>query len=159
MRIGIVLGAAVRSDGTASPTLELRVRHGVELFQAGKIDRLCLTGGIGAAGPAEAEVAAALARALGVPDAALTLEATSADTNGNIAHALPVLPPDAALTLVSSRWHLPRAWLIARLHGRSAALSGPRGTAGPVRTAAAIAREICAVPLSVLRAVGSARGS
>ncbi len=151
MRVAIVLGAAVRPDGSASPTLDLRVRHGVALFHAGGIDRLCLTGGIGAEGAAEAEVAAALARALGVPDAALIVEATSADTNGNIARALPLLPPGTALTLVSNRWHLPRAWLIARLYGHRTALSGPRGTAGMARTAAAIAREVCAVPVSVFR--------
>lgn len=155
-RVAIVLGAAVRPDGTPSPTLALRVRRGVALWRAGRVDRLCLTGGIGLHGAAEAEVAAALARALGVPQAALILEASSVDTNGNIARALPLLPPGAVLTLVSNRWHLPRAWLIARLHGHRAGLCGPRGRAGPGRTAAAILREVCAIPLSAWRAVRAA---
>lgn len=152
VRVGIVLGAAVRPDGTASATLDLRVRHAVALLRADRLDLLCLTGGIGAHGPAEAEVAASLARSLGLPDAVLVVEATSGTTCANIARALPLLPPDAVLTLVSSRWHLPRAWVIARLMGRRVELSGPFGTMGRTRTMAAILREIAATPLSVLRA-------
>ncbi len=157
MRVGIVLGAAVRKDGTASPTLALRVRHGVTLYHTGEIDCLCVTGGIGRHGPAEAEVAAALARNLGVPDVALVIENKSTATNENIEMALPLLPQGAELTLISNRWHLPRAWLIARLMGRSPALSGPRGTAGPLRTMAAILREVAATPFSVRRALRWAR--
>ena len=158
-RVALVLGAAVRPDGTASPTLDLRARHAVGLHRAGRVDAICLTGGPGAHGPAEAQVAANIAREMGLPDDALVIEATSTNTVQNIALALPLLPGGADLVLVSNRWHLPRAWLIARLLGCRPTLSGPPGTAGTARTAAAILREIAAAPLSAWRALRWARRS
>lgn len=158
-RVAVVLGAAVRADGSASPTLALRVRHAAALWHAGRVDALCLTGGAGRHGPPEALVARDLARDLGVPPDRLLVETASTNTHGNLVEALRLLAPDAPLTLVSNRWHLPRAWLIARLMGRRATLSGPRGRMGRARTAAAILREIAAAPGSALRALRSARRS
>ncbi|SFJ38043.1 YdcF family protein [Jannaschia pohangensis] len=152
-RIAIVLGAAVRPDGSASPTLALRVDHAVDLLLAGQVDRLCLTGGQGRHGRAEAVVARDLALARGVPDAALLIEDLSASTFENLTGALALVPPGATLTLVSNRWHLPRAWLILRLLGHRARLSGPRARTPAHKTMAAILREIAATPVSVGRAL------
>lgn len=155
----IVLGAAVRPDGTPSPTLDLRCAHAAMLHREGHADLLCTTGGTGAHGPPEGEVAAHRLRALGVPDAAIRIERTSRTTHQNIVNALTLAPDGAHILLVSNRWHLPRAALIARLMGRRVATSGPRATAPPLGTARSILREALAAPLSAARAIRSARRS
>lgn len=43
-RIALVFGAGVYSDGTPSPMLEDRVRAAAELYQAGKVDRILVSG-------------------------------------------------------------------------------------------------------------------
>ncbi|MCK0168111.1 YdcF family protein [Jannaschia sp. S6380] len=156
-RVAIVLGAAVRPDGTASPTLDLRVRHAVDLWRRGHVDAICLTGGRGGHGPPEAQVARDLALSLDVPPDRLLAETQSANTHQNILGALTLLRETDAIMLVSNRWHLPRAWLIARLMGRRAALSGPPGRMTGTRTMAAILREVAAMPNSALRALRSGR--
>jgi uncharacterized SAM-binding protein YcdF (DUF218 family) len=147
----IVLGAAVRADGTASATLRLRVGHAVELYRAGKVDILILTGAAVRHGPAESHVARDLARAAGIPDRALRVETQSRNTVENLARAKALVTPGARVVIVSNRWHLPRARLIARLMGLRARGSAPRGALGPIATTAAILREVAATPRSALR--------
>ena len=151
--IAIVLGAAVGPDGEASPTLALRTEHGVALWRTGRVDRIVLTGGVGRHGPAEAVVAARLARAAGVPEAALVIEDGSATTFDNLRRALDLIPRDAAIVLVSNRWHLPRAWLTLHLMGRRGRVSGPVGRAPWSGTVVMILRETLATPLAAARAL------
>ena len=150
-RTALVLGAAVRPDGTASPTLALRVAHAVALWRAGEVERICLTGGQGRHGAPEAHVARALALAAGVPPDALLVEDRSVTTFENIAFARPLL--DGPIVLVSNRWHLPRARLIAALLGMAVSGSGPRGRLPRRKVAVAVLREVGATPLSALRAL------
>jgi uncharacterized SAM-binding protein YcdF (DUF218 family) len=151
--VAIVLGAAVRPDGTASPTLRLRTDHAVALYRAGRVDRLLLTGGAGAHGPPESHVAAGIGRAAGLPDAALLTEAVSTNTVENLAEAARLLPPGATLVIVSNRWHLPRARTAARLMGLRVTVSGPLATAPWPRTLRAVLREAVAFPSTMVRAV------
>ncbi|WP_299816481.1 YdcF family protein [uncultured Jannaschia sp.] len=149
----VVLGAAVAPDGSASPTLALRTAHAFALWRSGRVDRIVLTGGVGRHGAAEAVVAARLARAAGVPGAALVIEDRSATTFDNLRRALALVPPGAVIVLVSNRWHLPRAWLTLRLMGRRARVSGAVGRAPWRATLLAILREALATPLSAARAL------
>ena len=152
MRVAVVLGAAVRADGTPSPALARRVEHAVAMLAAGRVDAICLTGGVGRHGPAEAEAARLHALARGAPAEALVTEDRSTSTVGNLANAFALLPPGASVVLVSNRWHLPRARLAARLMGRPAAGSGPRGALGPVALARAVLREAAGMPATAIRA-------
>lgn len=79
----IVPGCAVWEGGRPSPALERRTRHAVNLWRAGLATRIVLTGGVGRVPPAEATVAAELARSLGVPEEALLLERDSVSTHEN----------------------------------------------------------------------------
>lgn len=157
MTTAIVLGAAVRADGTASPTLRLRVEHAVGLFEEEIVDRICVTGGQGEHGPPEAQVARALALVQGIPADALIVEDMSKSTFENLAFARPLV--SGPIVIVSNRWHLPRALLIARIMGWPATGSGPRGTAPLQKTAGAILREVATAPMSVLRAIRWVRRS
>ncbi|MEM8851041.1 MAG: YdcF family protein [Pseudomonadota bacterium] len=155
MNVAIVLGAAVRPDGTPSATLALRVTHAVGLHRTGQADLLIFTGAAGRHGPPESHVARDLAIAQGIPADAIRIETASRTTLENLIQARTLLPQGATIILVSNRWHLPRARLAARLLGLRTTGSGPRATAGKAATARAILREAVATPLTMLRALQS----
>lgn len=159
MIVALVLGAAVRPDGTPSPTLDLRLRHAVDLWRKGRVQMICTTGGPGRHGPPEGAVARDLALSLGVPAAVVLAEMRSTNTVQNLAFARALIPARASVILVSNRWHLPRALAAARLLGLSATASGPVGRQTPGAAAAAILRETAATPLSLWRAFRWARRS
>ncbi|PJE28983.1 DUF218 domain-containing protein [Pseudooceanicola antarcticus] len=123
----IVLGAAVRPDGTASPQLRRRTLHGAKLYHAGEVSRLALCGGVGRYGASEASVMADILRAEGVPEAALILEERSTDTITNISNALALCPDMKEVVIVTAPYHAPRARLIARHLGLRARSSCPEG--------------------------------
>lgn len=153
----IVLGAALRPDGTPSPTLRLRVLHAAGLWHTGRVAHVVTTGG---GTPSEGGVARALLLDEGLPPDAVTAETTSTSTLANIAHAIPLLPVGTTrAVIVSNRWHLPRARMIARLLGLAATGSGPRGAAPAAWTARMAAREAAATPLAAWRALRWARRS
>ena len=151
MKVALVLGAAVWADGIASPTLALRVGHAVALWRAGAVGAICVSGGVGAHGPAEGVVGCELAHAQGVPRRALIAETASRSTVENLALSAPLLA-GRGIVLVSSRWHLPRALLAARMLGIRAEASGPKGTMSWGRTLRALVREAAAAPGTAWRA-------
>ncbi len=132
--------------------MRLRVAHAAVLFHDRRVDRIVVTGGGGP--PSEAEAMRGLLRAAGVPDGAVIPEGRAANTFENLIFARALLPPDTAVTIVSSRWHLPRARLIAAILGWRVAASGPRGTAPRPAAIRAALREVAAVPPSAMRALG-----
>lgn len=118
-RVALVLGAAVWSGGTPSPTLARRARHAAGLYRAGKVDAIIGCGGLGRHPPTEASVITALCRAEGVPEPALTEEGTSTTTRENLTNARTILARlnPGAVVIVTDPYHAPRAWLIARQLG------------------------------------------
>ncbi|PWJ22126.1 DUF218 domain-containing protein [Jannaschia seohaensis] len=146
-----MLGAAVWPGGRPSPTLHLRVEHAVVLWREGRVQAICVAGGRGRHGPPEGEVGVALARAMGVPGAALLAETASRSTVENLAFAAPMLA-GREIVLVSNRWHLPRARLAARLLGLRVSADGPVGRLSWPRTLRAALRETVATPWTGWRA-------
>ena len=145
----IVLGAAVWPGGP-SPTLLRRTRHGAGLVLSGRAGRLVCTGGVGRHGPAEAAAAARIAAEMGVPSASVSTETASRTTWENLRGALPLLPGTSVL-IVTDRWHMPRALMIARRLGLDAAGSPcPAGSRPAQRLRMAI-REIPAYAKDRLR--------
>ena len=85
----IVLGAAVY-DYTPTPVFEERLRHGVELYNEGRVRYLVMTGGTGPGDSlAEAEVGEAYALNAGVPSSAIITEKQSATTKENLVFSRP----------------------------------------------------------------------
>ncbi|MCA0964314.1 YdcF family protein [Salipiger bermudensis] len=143
--VAIVLGAAVWPGGEPSPTLRRRTERAVALWQSGEVGAILGCGGVGAHGPAEAEVICRLARAAGVPEGALFREGRSSTTEENLRYALPVLEGMGArqVVIVSEGYHLPRALLVARRLGLVARGAAPGlGGARPRAQAKAVLREI-----------------
>ncbi|WP_371169959.1 YdcF family protein [Aliiroseovarius sp. 2305UL8-7] len=116
-RIAIVLGAAVRPDGTASPALRRRSETAAKLFLESHVDRIIASGGVPRAGKSEAELIAEICVQAGVPSSAVIEENKSGTTFENIKNCIDMLPQDAQVTLVTDRYHSFRARMVAREFG------------------------------------------
>jgi uncharacterized SAM-binding protein YcdF (DUF218 family) len=113
-----VLGAGVEDDGALDPQSLSRIETGVELYRAGLAPRLHLTGGNIDDGPPIAEAMRLFALAHGVPGGRdqrrdqLEIDAAERAVLGTDARRHP-----AGAILVTSAYHLPRAWASFRWAG------------------------------------------
>ena len=123
----VVAGCAVRRDGQPSAALANRTAHAVRLYQEGMAPRVVFTGGVGTHGPSEASVAAARALALGLPEEAVVLEATSTSTEENARFAAELVGAEAHVLVVSDAYHVFRCERVFRRYFRSARGSGSVG--------------------------------
>jgi uncharacterized SAM-binding protein YcdF (DUF218 family) len=145
----VVAGCRVLPDGAASSCLRLRTEAAVALWQQGVADTLVLTGGVGTYPPSEAEAAARIARALGVPEHALVLEDRSTSTEENAHFAALELGTDARVLVVTDAWHTHR---VRRVFDRHFAGADAVGVDGPLdRRARGAMREVLAVVYYGLR--------
>ena len=115
----VVLGAGVEVD-RPSPVFEARLRHAVELHQAGSAPLLVFTGGTGAGDRlSEAEVGRNYALAAGVSSRAIRMETRSRTTYQNLEEAKRILDAEGiprSVRIVSDPDHLLRAtWMAHRL--------------------------------------------
>ncbi len=106
----VVLGAPLAPDGALSTVVAERVAGGVALWKAGGGPRLVMSGGYGpGATRAEAPAMAEVARAAGIPEAALVIEARSRTTAENAREVAALLSPGARVWLVTQPFHGRRA--------------------------------------------------
>ncbi len=107
----VVLGARVLNGGQAGDSLRARTLRAVELYHRGLAPAIVCTGGVGEHPPSEAEVAAELARNLGVPAKALVLEMRSTSTWENAVNAAGICRERGwrRIVVVSDPYHLLRA--------------------------------------------------
>lgn len=110
----VVLGAAQYS-GRPSPAFQVRLDHAAELYEAGGIDTIVVTGGRQKGDPyTEGGVGVSYLRRHGVPAESLLAEERSRTTAQNLNYAAELLPPDTAITVVTDWVHAPRALAMAR---------------------------------------------
>ncbi len=148
----VVLGAA-QYNGTPSPVLEARVRHAVELYQAGIAPILIVTGGKASGDrTTEAAAARAWAEAHGVPASAILAEDQGRTTLESL-EAVAAIMHGQGLTsavFVSDRTHMLRVLRIAIDEGITA-WGSPTTTsptdADPRSRNAAIVHELGALAL------------
>jgi len=135
----VVFGARCYADGEPSLALADRVRTGCALYHAGLAPRLVLSGGPGDGAVHETEAMRRLARACGVPAAAIELDPGGLSTADTVAHsgAGPVLA-------VSHSWHLPRVQLAYRSAGRVAYTVAARETRPLPHASRFMLREVAA---------------
>jgi len=107
----IVLGAAQLPDGRPGPVIERRVAEAVRLWQAGRAPNFLMSGGATVSATPEAETMAALARAAGVPDDAIHLEARSTRTLENAVFCAKMVRARGwrEVLLVTDDFHMARA--------------------------------------------------
>jgi len=110
----MVAGCSVEEGGVPSDCLATRAAKGAALYQTGVAPKLLFTGGVGEHPPSEAEVAAARAIELGVPEGDIILENRSTSTEENARFAA-TLGEFHHIVVVSDAWHTHR---IRRVFGR-----------------------------------------
>ncbi|MCC6748131.1 MAG: YdcF family protein [Deltaproteobacteria bacterium] len=138
----MVAGCRVRPDGRPSVALALRTELAARLLREGHAARLLFTGGPAPRTPAEAVVAAAYARALGVPEGAILVEPTSRTTEENARHAAHLLGGGRVI-VVTDGYHAFRTRRIFRRH--FAAVWLVPSTSPPLLRAKGIVREVVAL--------------
>jgi len=79
----VVLGASVTEQGKAGDSLRARTLHAVDLYRRHLAGKILCSGGVGKNPPAEGQVAAALARTVGVNPADLIVEDRAKNTEEN----------------------------------------------------------------------------
>jgi SanA protein len=118
-QVAIVLGAHVSSDGTLSPMLADRVATGVELYRAGKVQKILMSGDHSREDYDEVNPMRRAAEEMGVPPRDVLMDPAGLSTFETFYRARHVFKLDSAL-VVSQRFHLPRAVYIARSLGLQA---------------------------------------
>jgi vancomycin permeability regulator SanA len=120
----VVLGARVYGNGVPSPLLADRIAAGIELYRAGLVPVLVMSGGDGADGWNEADVMRSQAMASGVPGDAILVDRTGVNTEATVDHTIALLDARAGratdgavasgarrIIVVSQAYHLPRVQL------------------------------------------------
>ncbi len=107
-RVGIVFGAGVWRNGEPSPVLYDRVATAAELYHAGRVQKLLLTGDNRFVNYNEPQVMRRTALAMGVPDEALVLDYAGRSTYDSCYRAREIFGVGRA-ALITQRFHLDRA--------------------------------------------------
>ena len=112
----IILGAAV-NDEKPSPVFKERIKHAINLYHAGKVDKLIFTGGIGDNKKyAESAVARDFAIQQKVKADDILIETASLTTRENLIYAQQILQKEKIATalIISDALHLKRTMIMVR---------------------------------------------
>lgn len=113
----VVFGFPVRPDGRPTPTLARRIAAAVVAARRHPEARLLVSGGPSRCGPAEAEAMRAALLRRGVAAGRIVADAAARDTMDTVRTAARLIPHEAEVLAVSSRYHVPRCVLLLRLAG------------------------------------------
>ncbi len=115
----LVLGASVYNNGTLSPVLEERVDKAIELYRAGKVQKILMTGDNTTLDHNEVEPVRKYLLAADIPAKDIFLDYAGVDTYSSMYRARDVFDV-TSVTIVTQQFHLPRAVYIARRLGLDA---------------------------------------
>jgi len=149
----VVLGARVFENGALSTSLADRMATGVELYQAGLVDTMVLSGARGASGIDEPAAMRDYAVGRGVPADAIVLDHKGVDTDATVRETVALTARTGRrLLVVSQGYHLPRVKLAYRAAGLDVR-TVPATTSLPIpKTPYFIVREIPAFWTYMVRA-------
>jgi vancomycin permeability regulator SanA len=114
--VAIVFGAMVSPDGVPSPALTDRLQGAVDLYRAGRVSHLLMTGDNSRPDYDEVSGMRAWAMDHGVPATAITRDYAGLDTYDSCLRARSVFGVRDAV-LVTQAFHLPRALYLCRRQG------------------------------------------
>lgn len=115
-KTAIVFGAGLYRDGSPSAVLRDRVQTAVELYKAGKVEKLLMSGDNSTVNYNEPGAMQKYAIQLGVPEAAIVLDYAGRRTYDTCYRAKSIFGVTDAL-LVTQDYHLPRALFICKILG------------------------------------------
>jgi SanA protein len=151
-RVAIVLGAGLQRDGTPSPVLRDRVAAAAELFFAGKVEKLLLSGDNRFLSYNEPGAMRGYALSLGVPEDALVLDYAGRRTYDTCYRAHAIFGVDEAI-VVTQGFHLPRAVFLCNSLGvKASGFSADRRTYNPVSSFYWNMRELPATLVAMVEA-------
>jgi len=153
--VAVVPGAQVDRDGEPSVSLEDRIVTAVDLYKAGLVDALIMSGGVGDSGDNEAVVMAREAAALGVPVGAIVIDPEGDNTQATVTNTTRIfdLRGDRRILVVSHYYHLPRLKLAYARAGYDVLTVPAKETRSIPQAPYIVAREIPAFWVYYLRAV------
>ncbi len=115
-KVAIVFGAALTRNGTPSAVLRDRIEIAVQLYKAGKVKKLLMSGDNRFLNYNEPEAMRQYALKLGVPDADIVLDYAGRRTYDTCYRAREIFGVDSAI-LVTQDFHLPRALFLCNSFG------------------------------------------
>ncbi len=117
--VALVLGAGLNRDGSAGVVLRDRVETGAELYFAGKVEKLLMSGDNSTEYYDEPGAMQEYALSLGVPEEDIVLDFAGRRTYDSCYRAKAIFGVDD-LIVVTQAFHLPRALLICNAFGITA---------------------------------------
>lgn len=127
--VGIVLGAGVNPDGTPSPYLRARLDLGYDLWKAGKVRALLVSGDNREKNYNEPDAMRAYLIGRGVPAAKVVADYAGVDTYATCVRAKVVFGA-TKMTVVSQAYHVPRVIATCRAVGLDAVGVGDTSVRG-----------------------------
>jgi vancomycin permeability regulator SanA len=144
--VALVFGAGLAAVREPSPVLAERLDKAVQLYRAGKVRRLLVSGDNSDRRHDETRAMVAYVRARGVPEADVDADFAGLSTYDSCVRAHRVFEVQRAL-LVTQAFHLPRALFIANSIGMDA--HGVAADEGRTRTRRYALRELLSRPLAL----------
>ncbi|GAB4492435.1 MAG: ElyC/SanA/YdcF family protein [Anaerolineales bacterium] len=114
--VAIVFGAGLTRNGDASPVLRDRIRTAADLYLAGKVKKLLMTGDNSTPHYNEPAAMREYALSLGVPDEDIVLDYAGRRTYDSCYRAREIFGVEQAI-LVTQGFHLPRALYLCNMLG------------------------------------------
>lgn len=146
----VVLGALVQPDGTPSAMLRDRLRRAVQLWRAGRVDRILVSGDHLRVGYDEPDAMRRALQRAGVPARAIFTDHAGVDTRATMVRARRVFVVRDAV-VVTQGFHMARALYLARAAGLHAqglrsdlAPYGAQGVRSDVREVLARVKSVAA---------------
>ncbi len=115
--VALIFGAGVKANGKLSDALADRVLTGIELYKAGKVKKLLMTGDNSTKNYDEVTAMKNFALEKGVPEGDIVLDYAGFDTYDSCYRAREIFDLYSAIILVSQEFHLPRALYICNSLG------------------------------------------
>ncbi len=115
-KIAIVFGAGLLRDGSAGPVLSDRMQTAVALYQAGKVEKILVSGDNRFVEYNEPEAGRQYALERGVPDEDIVLDYAGRRTYDTCYRAKHIFGVDEAI-LVTQEFHMPRALTLCNWFG------------------------------------------
>lgn len=116
VRVGIVFGAGLLRDGSAGPVLSDRMQTAVNLYHAGKVEKILISGDNRFIEYNEPEAGRQYALARGVPDEDIVLDYAGRRTYDTCYRAKHIFGVKQAI-LVTQDFHLPRSLTLCNWFG------------------------------------------